>query len=184
MKAALLAVPIALALAAPAPYRAEPGGPPPEELAPPIREAVAQQGVRVVDSRGFRFCELWIREAPLGDASFEEAVRQQSVPEGTLLGAIEFRAPSADRRGRGFPPGLYVLRHAGGDSAALLPAAGERSIEPDPDFASRSRSILRWWLGPAGPTPRLELNQRGEWILHVRVGDTPVTLLVTGVAAR
>ena len=175
---------VAFATAAPAPYRAERGGPPPAELAPAIREVVAQQGARVVDSRGFEFCELWLREAPLGEMSLEEAIRQEAIPEGALLGVIEFQAPSADRNGRGFPRGLYTLRYAGGDSVVLIPASADQALDPPEDFTGRGKAVLRWSRGTPGVTPRFEMNRRGEWILHACAGDTPVALLVAGVAAR
>jgi len=175
---------LALAAAAPAPYRAERGSPPPDELAPAIREALAERGARVVDSRGFRFCELWLREAPLEETSMEDALRQWAIPEGALLGVIEYQAPSADRSGRGFPRGLYTLRYAGGDSVVLIPASADQALEPPEEFATRSKGVLRWMRGTPGVTPRFEMNRRGEWILHAGVGEVVVALLVTGVAAR
>ena len=180
----MMLAPLVLAGAAPAPYRAERGGPPPDELAAVIREALGERGARVVDSRGFRFCELWLREAPLEETSMEDAFRQWAIPEGALLGVIEFQAPSADRSGRGFPRGLYTLRYAGGDSVVLIPASADQALEPSEDFTSRSKGVLRWTRGTPGVTPRFEMNRRGEWILHASAGEVPVAVLVTGVAAR
>ncbi len=172
------------ALGAPAPYRAAAGGSPPGELAPEIREALAPRGVRVVDSRGFRFCELWLREARFESGSFEEALRQDAIPEGALLGVIEYQAPSADRHGRGFARGLYVLRSMGSDSVALIPASEDRSLDPPEQIATLSRGVLRWTPSAGSAVPRFEMNARGEWILHVGVGEVAVALLVAGVASR
>lgn len=178
---ACLAAPAA---AAPPGYRAVAGGSPPEELAAEIREALAPVGVRVVDSRGFRFCEVWLRQADLETGSFEEAVQQEAIPEGSLLGAIEYQAPSADRRGRGFARGVYVLRYLGGDTVGLIPASVDRSLAPPEDVGGLTRGLLRWTRSSAGVTPRFEMNSRGEWILHLRAGESIIALLVAGVAGR
>lgn len=176
---------IALAAAgAPGGYRTTPGGAPPGELAQEIREALVPKGVRVVDSRGYRFCEVWLREAGLESGSFEEAIRQEAIPEGVLLGAIEYQAPSADRRGRGFGRGVYVLRYMGGDTVALIPAAADRDLDPPDGLAPLAKGLLRWTRLPDGAAPRLEMDSRGEWILHLRAGELTVGLLITGVASR
>lgn len=165
-------------------YRTQPGGAPPPELAEPVREALVGEGVRVVESRGFRFCELWLRAAPLESQSLEEALAEGEIPEGTLLGVVEFYSPSADRTGRGFPRGLYTLRFVGGDSAALILAAADRTLEPPEDLGKLRKGLLRYGKGPGGATPRFEMTARGEWILHARLGETPVALLVAGVTGR
>jgi len=165
-------------------YRAQAGGPPPAELAESLRRALLPEGVQVVESRGFRFCELWLRNAPLESGPFEEALRQDALPEGTLLGVIEFFAPSADRAGRGFPRGLYTLRFAGGDSLALIPAAADQQLAPPEDPAGLRKGLLRFARGSQGPAPRFQMSARGEWFLHARLGDTPIALLVAGVASR
>lgn len=163
-------------------YRTQPGGTPPGALADSVREAVWEQGVRVVDSRGYRFCEVWLRRAPLESGAFEEAFQRGDVPDGTLVGVIEYFAPSADRTGRGFARGLYTLRISGEDSVALIPASADRDIEAPEGISGLRKGVLWLARGPAGAAPRFEMSPRGEWILHLRVGETPVSLLVTGVA--
>lgn len=138
----------------------------------------------MVDSRGFRFCEVWLRQADFDTGSFEDVIRQETIPEGALLGVIEYQAPTADRRGRGLARGTYTLRYAGGDSVLLVPASADRSLEPPEDLTALSRGVLRWTRSPAGAVPRFEMSARGEWILHLAVGDFAVALLITGVASR
>ncbi len=161
-------------------YKAQAGGGPPGELAGPVRNALEGQGIKVTDDRGFTFCEVWFRNAPIGDTSIGEAVSKGSMPSGTLIGAVRFHAPSAGRDGRGFPPGVYTLRFTGGDSVALLPAPSDQDLEPPSDVSGASKATLRFTRS-SGQTPRVEMTSSGEWIVHGSVGGTQVALLVTGV---
>ncbi len=165
-------------------YRAQAGGPPPAELAEALRRALVPEGVRVVESRGFPFCELWLRNAPLESGPVEDALRRDALPEGTLLGVIQYYAPSADRAGRGFPRGLYTLRSAGGDSLALIPSAADQDLAPPEDAARLRKGLLRFGMASEGPAPRFQMSARGEWFLHARLGDVLIALLVAGVASR
>jgi len=167
-------------------YAARPGGAAPGELAGPVRDLLQGQGVRVVDDNNLTFCEVWFRGAPIDSTSMEEALNQGTIPRGAVVGAVRFAAPSADRNGRGFRAGVYTLRYREGDSVALIPAGGDQN--PDPaafdEVAGQSRGTLRFGKGPEGQTPRFEMTRRGEWVVHSRIGDTPVALLVTGVAGE
>lgn len=145
---------------------------------------LVSRGVRVVDSRGFRFCEVWWRESGFDSGTIEEALRQDAVPVGALLGVIEYQVPSADRNGRGFGRGIYLLRYAGEDSAALIPATADRGLEAGEGFAGLARGTLRWTWSPEGAAPRFEMNARGEWTLYLRAGGVTVALLVAGVQTR
>lgn len=174
------------------PYRAASTGAPPGQLAPGIREALESAGVKVVDSNGFVYCEVWLRSAPLNDStSLEDAVRDGAIPQGALVGVIRFASPGADRQGQGFGPGLYTLRSWQDSSVLMVRAADDQELSP-PDLdqlAALSRKVsktgtpaaLRLSKGTAGRLPRFEMTRGGEWIVHTRVGETPVALLVVGV---
>ncbi len=184
MKHLLAATLLATALAWGQGYRVQTGGPPPSELSEPVREVLQGQGVRVVDARGYRFCEVWLRAAPLESGSLGELLEQGAIPQGALVGVVEFASPSADRYGRGFPRGVYALRFLGEDSVALVPAAADRELEPPGELAALRKGVLSLAKGPGGAAPRFEMTRRGEWILHLRAGETPAALLVAGVAGR
>ena len=168
---------------------------PPGQLAPGIREALQSRGVKIVDPNGFLFCELWLRSAPLSDSlSMEDAIQNAAIPQGALVGVVRFASPGADRRGQGFGPGHYTLRHSQGDSVLMIKAAQDQDPGPR-DFEqllASSRNVsrtetpaaLRLAKGTSGRSPRLEMTRDGEWIVHTRLGDTPVALLIVGVAKR
>lgn len=176
-------------------YKAAAAGGPPDQLAPGIREALQSRGVKIVDPDGFLFCELWLRSVPLSDSlSMEDAIQNGAVPQGALAGVIRFASPGADRRGQGFGPGLYTLRHSQGDSVLMIKATEDGDLSP-PDFdqlLASSRNVsrtatpaaLRFSKGSSDRSPRLEMTRDGEWIVHTRLGDTPVALLIVGVAKR
>jgi hypothetical protein len=173
-------------------YRAASTGAPPGQLAPGIREALQSEGVKVVDSNRFVYCEFWLRAAPINDStSLEDAVRDGAIPQGALVGVIRFASPGADRQGQGFGPGLYTLR-SWQDSSVLMVRAGDDQELSPPELeqvAALSRKVsktgtpaaLRLLKGAAGRVPRFEMTRGGEWIVHTRLGETPLALLVVGV---
>ena len=176
-------------------YRTASTGAPPSQLAPGIQEAFQSPGVKVVDSNGFVFCEVWLRSAPVADStSLEDAIREGAVPQGALVGVVRYASPGADRQGQGFGPGLYTLRQWQDASVLMVRAADDQELSgPDSDqLAALSRKVsktgtpaaLRLSKGGAGRLPRFEMTRGGEWIVHSKVGETPVALLVVGVGKR
>jgi len=176
-------------------YRTASTGAPPRQLAAGIQEAFESPGVKVVDSNGFVFCEVWLRSAPVADStSLEDAIREGAVPQGALVGVVRYASPGADRQGQGFGPGLYTLRQWQDASVLMVRAADDQELSgPDSDqLAALSRKVsktgtpaaLRLSKGGAGRLPRFEMTRGGEWIVHSKVGETPVALLVVGVGKR
>lgn len=81
--------------------------PPPDEIAAPVRAALAPGGATVtVGDKTLEF--WWVTGVPLtgDDASWAH------VAEGTLVGAVRLSAPYTDIRGRGLKAGVYLLRYA------------------------------------------------------------------------
>ena len=198
----VLSVACATALAQ---YKYEPAGPPPEELAPAIREALQKTGHRVIGPDGKVFAELWFRaQAPTGPATTEEGVSLTTIPHGSLVGAIRFPGRGADRRGQTIKPGVYTLRlayypvdgaHQGvspqRDFLKIIPASEDKDLNATPsydDLVAMSKkasgtshpAILSVWKldkpEPAGLT-----KQESDWILHATIGDIPIAVIVVGV---
>jgi hypothetical protein len=174
-------------------YKTAVAAAPPGEVPEGIRGVLDPNGVKVTTSRGFLFTELWLRSAPVVDSmSLGEALEKGSIPEGALIGVIHYASPGADVHGKGFKPGFYTLRYAGGDSVLLVPAEGDPAPDPRPLDEPRALSskitgngeplMLRITKGKPGNAPRLEMTRGGEWIVHTKAGDTPVAILVVGVA--
>ncbi len=194
------------AAAALAQYKTEPAGAPPPELAASIREALQKEGVRVVAPNGKPFCEIWLRgQAPTGAKTTEQNVSFTQIPHGSLLGAIRFPAPGADRRGQVIPPGVYTLRlsfypvdgaHQGvapqRDFLKIIPAAQDTNLNATPSYEELVKmstkasgtahpAILSVWKADEAPA-RPQLKQEGEdWVLYTTLGDQPIAILVAGV---
>jgi hypothetical protein len=146
-----------------------------------------------MDPNGFLFCEVWLRSAPVAeDTPLPAALQAGSIPAGALVGAARYASPGADRHGRGFGPGIYTLRHTGGDTVMMIKAEDDPGPEPAPvdslEESSRkvtrtdSPAVQRLAHGAVGSSPRLRITRDGEWILQVAVGGASVSLLVVGVA--
>jgi len=174
-------------------YKAARAGAPPQQLAPEARRLLQSPGAKVTGPSGFLFCEVWLRTGPVAEGrSLPEAVQAGSVPAGELVGAIRYASPGADRNGLGFGPGLYTLRHAQGDAVLMIQAdddpgpgpAPVEQLEESSGKVTRGRgpALLRLTQGSPGSSPRLRMTRDGEWILHVAVGEAPLSLLIVGVA--
>ncbi len=193
-----------LAASAFAQYKLDKAGPPPEELAPAIREALRTEGVKIVAPDGAVFCELWFRStAPSGGKSTEPGVTLASIPHGALLGALRFPNAGADRRGLAIQAGVYTLRyslyppdgnHQGvatqRDFLLMVPAAGDKDVDATPSYnevvkmSAKSTGTphpgtLSCWKDEAGHEPSL-VEEGEDWVLYTKIGDVPVGIIVVG----
>ena len=88
-------------LAADGPYKAEPAGGPPSEVAPAIAQALQKDGTRI-SNNGAPYCEIWFRsQKPSGPKSTEENVTLPLIPAGALLGQEEDLVETLARRHAG-----------------------------------------------------------------------------------
>ncbi|MGC8794392.1 MAG: hypothetical protein ACP5U2_13480 [Bryobacteraceae bacterium] len=204
MKKMLAVLPLFGALAL-AQYKYEPAGPPPEELAPAIREALQKTGHRILAPNGSVFAELWFRaQAPTGPATTEEGVSLTTIPHGSLVGAIRFPGRGADRRGQTIKPGVYTLRlayypvdgaHQGvspqRDFLKIIPASEDKDLNATPSYeelvemskkasGTSHPAILSVWKLDK-PEPAGLKQQEGDWVLHATIGDIPIAVIVVGV---
>jgi len=202
----LLAPLLAGSLALFAQYKAESAAAPPSEVAPSIAQALATAGTKITNN-GAAYCEIWLRTAaPTGPKSTEESVTLPAIPQGALLGVIRFDGNGSDRRGQTIKPGVYTLRysimpingdHQGAapqrDFLLLTPAADDRDLNATPNFdalvaMSRKASgtphpaVLSVWKADSGT---LAFTKQGDsdWVLQTKVGDTPIAVILIGVAS-
>ncbi|MBZ5591108.1 MAG: hypothetical protein LAP39_02655 [Acidobacteriia bacterium] len=187
-------------------YKTEPAGAPPADLAPAISQALQQQGIKIVGSGGAVFCEVWFRTSlPSGPKPTDQTITL-AVPQGALVGAIRFPGQAADRRGQPIKPGVYTLRyslipvngdHQGAapqrDFVLLTPAADDKDPNATPDFdalvamsrkASGTPHPASLSLWAAGASDSLGFAKQGEndWVLTIKIGDTPVSIILVGKA--
>jgi hypothetical protein len=183
-----------LALAAPPLVAAAADRDPPVELAEPVRAALDRTAVAVTDA-GEPALTVWFRDVLPTQATAEQAangVGYRELPEGTLVGGVQFHRAFTDYRKQRIAAGVYTLRFAVqpevGDHAGtsphpeflLLSPAGEdaaaAAVEPK-DLLARSRKatggdhpavMLLVPAGGAGEGPKLAERVGGVTVLLVR----------------
>lgn len=187
-------------------YQSAAAGPPPPEVAPAIAQALQKDGVKISNG-GAAYCEIWFRtEKPSGAKTTEENVTLPSLPVGALVGVIRFDGKGSDRRGQTIKAGVYTLRygimpingdHQGAapqrDFLLMTPAAEDQDLNSTPAFEalvamSRKASgtphpaVLSVWKADSD-TPGLSKQGDSDWVLQTKIGDTPIAVILVGVAA-
>lgn len=195
------------ASAAMAQYKLEPAGPPPSDLPPAIAETLQKDGSKVVGGGGKVVCEIWFRsEAPSGGGSTEEGVDIPTIPYGAFLGVLRFTERGEDRRGQGVQPGLYTLRyslhpvngdHLGvayqRDFVVLTPIADDKDVtaaveeEPLMNMGRKASgtphpAVMSIWRSRQDSIPSIQQDGDHDWVLHTKMGDLPLAIIVVGRA--
>jgi hypothetical protein len=187
-------------------YTADKAGPLPPQVAPGVAQMLAKTGFQI-NNNGAKYCELWLRaELPKAAGSSKEPkVTLPDVPVGALLGVIRFNVQGLDRRGQTIQPGVYLLRYGilpGNDShlgvaphrdfLLLTPAADDLDPDSTPQFdgliaLSRKAShtvhpaVLSFWKADRD-APGFSQQGDADWVLETMIGDTPIAVIVAGVA--
>jgi hypothetical protein len=183
-------------------FNLDKAGPPPQEVAPAIRDALDPDGAKIAGPNGV-VCEVWWRKDVPAANNGEDNVSFTDIPHGALLGVIRYPEKAQDRRGQAIAPGVYTMRlsffpvdgaHQGvsqtRDFVLLTKAADDKDLSATPSYkqlvemskkaaGSNHPAILNLWKADsAGPA---SLKQEGEeWILHGTVGARPVAMIVVG----
>ena len=115
-------------------YKIEPlKAAPPAGLAAAMKDALASEGVRILDAQGKPFAEIWLRKAIPASAKPsgpKGAILFPVLGEGEFLGAVRFAAEAHDYRDQTIPAGPYTLRYG------LQPVNGDHlGVSPNRDFA-------------------------------------------------
>lgn len=190
-------------------YKVEPVGALAEaKIAEAVRKSLQEKGLRVLDEKGKAVCEIWFRkEIPTGKDDVPGAAFSQ-IPEGALIGVINFPANITDYRGQSVKAGFYLLRfglilqdgnHLGVSPARdffLLCPPDEKDPAATPkgeDLYKLSRAALGgshpspWFVGPAttaGDPPQLIKNEHEHIILETKLptagGGTAIGLVIVG----
>ena len=188
-------------------YKAESAGAPPAELAASVAGLLQKDGVKITGAGNKVLCEIWLRAAmPSGTKSAEDNLSMPTIPHGSLLGSIRFPSQHADRRGQGVKPGLYTMRFSmfpqNGDHQGVAPqrdfmvlsqATEDKDGAANPAFdalmvMSRKASgtphplVFSMWKDEAGAKQGFEKQGENDWVLHVKIGDVPVAIILVGKA--
>jgi hypothetical protein len=186
-------------------YKVEPAGAPPPDVPGPILSTLQKGGFKVSGGSGPAVCEIWFRStAPSGPKTTEEAVSLPTIPQGALLGVLRFPGRGSDRRGQTIKTGVYTLRyslqpvngdHQGvapqRDFLVMVPVADDTNAQAIPnidDLMKMSRkasgtphpAILSMSSSSSSTFPELKKDGDSDWVLHAKIGDTPVALIVIG----
>jgi hypothetical protein len=168
-----------------------------------MKSMLQQDGLKVTGSKPV--CEMWLRTSlPSGPKSSEEGIDIPTIPHGSFLGVIRFPAKGEDRRGQGLEPGVYTLRYSlhpvNGDHLGVAPQRDFMVMSPiaadqDPsttpafdDLMKLSRkasgtphpAVLSMWRSRSEKFPDVTQEEDVNWVLHTKMGDTPVAVIVVG----
>jgi hypothetical protein len=167
---------IGLAATASAQYKLESAATPaPQELAGPIRDALAPDALHIAGPSG-PLCDIWLRKSVPTAATPDTSlgVNFGQIPQGALVGAMKLDTKDNDYRNQPTQPGVYTLRfmlqpvdgnHQGvspyRDYLLAVPAALDTSAAdmPTTDLLKVSRKAAGtghpsvWSLVPADTAP-------------------------------
>lgn len=206
---------VALATTASAQYKVESSaGPPPQELAAPIRDALGTNALQV-SGPSDPLCDIWLRKSVPTAATPDTSlgVNFGQIPQGALVGAMKLDAKNNDYRNQPTQPGVYTLRfmlqpvdgnHQGvspyRDYLLAVPAALDTSAAdmPTADLLKASRKAAGsghpsvWSLVPAEAVPAtlpgIEHQDDGDlWIAFFQAPlakPVKMGLVVSGHAAE
>ncbi|MDZ4797317.1 MAG: hypothetical protein SGI92_04090 [Bryobacteraceae bacterium] len=188
-------------------HTAESAGAAPSDLDPAIVGVLQKDGIRVKDGAKV-VMEFWFVSAlPGGSASGAPNVTMPELPHGALMGVVRFPAKYMDRRGQSIQPGVYSMRfsfypengdHQGAapqrDFLVLSPIANDKDPKATPAFdalmeMSRKASgtphplVLSMWKQDAAAfKPGVAAEGESDQALQLKVGETPIAVIVAGVS--
>jgi hypothetical protein len=188
-------------------YKMEPAGPPPSDLPPAFASMMSKDGYKISGPSGV-YCEIWFRSSmPAGKKSSEDSVAFPTIPHGSLMGVIRFPGQGADRRGQQIKAGTYTLRYSNypvngdhlgvapqRDFLVMTPVADDKDPNATPSFdelmamskkaSGTPHPAVLSMEPPAGGVAIPGIGKEGDhdWVLSVKIGDTPVSLIVVGKA--
>lgn len=166
----LLAIPVLLAFAAEPAFTAKyEKAEPPEAVAEPVRKLLAPEAL-VVRGEKDVVMRVWFRtEVPVKATSeqVKNGLTYREIPEGTIVGVIEFPKEFTDYRRQKIAKGSYTLRFA------IQPDIGDHTgTTPHPEFCLMS---------PAGKDKSAEAMEKKALIelsSEVNEGKHPAVLLM------
>jgi len=137
----------------------------PAEIGEKIREAVAQEGVRILDPKGKPYVDVWLRKSiPTVDPKDEQGVKFNQLAEGTLLGVVRFHQSGSDYKSNPFPAGIYTMRNA------MQPRDGDHlGVSETRDFALLSPPKADASLDPIASKDLIKLSTQVSGISHPTV---------------
>lgn len=206
IRLATVIAPLLLSTAALAQYKAEATGAPPAEVPAAMSTLLQKQGTKISSTKAPIY-EIWfVNKMPQAAKSAERDVTLPEVPHGSLLGVLKVNDRIMDRRGDQMKPGLYTLRYSyypvNGAHQGIAPqrdflVLSLVTLDADPATKPDFNTLMGLSEKSAGiPHPyvmsvwkqdsdfQAGLSKQGEkdWVLQTKIGDTPIALILVGVA--
>lgn len=142
---------------------------PPARIAPAHHKLLDHQSL-VVRTGEHVVMRVWFRtEIPVKatEEQLGSGLTYRHIPEGTLVGAVEFPKAHTDYRKQRLPAGIYTLRFA------VQPDTGDHTgTSPHPEFCLISRAAEDTSAGEIGKNELIELSSK------VNEGRHPAVLLL------
>jgi hypothetical protein len=184
-------------------YKTAPADAAPAGVPEAVKNALDKSGTKVLGEDGSVQCEIWMRaKLPTGPASTEPNVSLPAVPHGALLGVVRYPGEGSDRRGFQIKAGIYMLRYSqypvNGDHQGVAPQrdflilvrlADDPGLDATPNF-EKLMELARKASGTPHPlTLSLRKDTNGatgvtkvgdDWVLHTRIGDAAVAIIIAG----
>jgi hypothetical protein len=149
---------------------------PPAVVADPVRKLLAGEALVVRTEKGDAVMHVWFRAAipvKATDEQIKNGLTYREIPEGTLVGAIEFPQSFTDFRKQKIAKGAYTLRFA------IQPDIGDHTgTTPHPEFCLMSAAEKDKSAEPMAKKDLIELSS------EVNDGKHPSVLLLFPYYAR
>lgn len=185
--------------------KAEPIGKP--DVPAAIASAVEEHGLRVLDKDGTPLVSVWTAKSVPTSKKDVEGANYASLDVSSFIGVVRFEQDAKDFRGQTIPKGTYTARYD------LLPNDGNHmGVAPNRDFlllmslmsdadpaatftekqlirasakvAGGAHPTVLSLVSDEGNAGTVTMNDQGFVVLHVKVGELPVAVVVKGVAQQ
>ncbi|HET8549377.1 MAG TPA: hypothetical protein VFL57_15295 [Bryobacteraceae bacterium] len=187
-------------------YKTEPTGAPPADLNASVVSLLGKQGLKISDGSKV-VAEVWFRSSMPTGGKAEDMKALPDVPMGALMGAIRFPANWSDRRGQQIKAGVYTMRYGlfpqNGDHQGVAPqrdflllirAADDTNGAANLDYNELTKTSMKaagsphpavfsiWKADAADFRPGISQAGEHDQVLKVRIGDTPLAMIIYGKA--
>jgi hypothetical protein len=202
MKKLLLLVSAAAAFAQE--YKVEPLSTGAPNLPPAYAALVDVKGYRVVGPKG-PWCEIWFRKTIPTVAKSADSAITLPIAQGTFLGILRFPASGLDRREQVIKAGVYTMRYSNfpvdgahqgvapqRDFALLTPVGNDADPNAMPEFlklveqsktsGTAHPAVFSLSAPSGGSFPSIVKEGEQDYVLHVKVGELAIAIIVVGKA--
>ncbi|MDB5308056.1 MAG: hypothetical protein JWO38_2258 [Gemmataceae bacterium] len=143
---------------------------PPAAVAEPVRQLLAAEALVVRGEKDAAVMRVWFRAvipAKATDEQVKNGLTYREIPEGAVVGVIEFPHPFTDYRRQEIPAGTYTLRFA------VQPDIGDHTgTAPHPEFCLMSSAAKDTSADPVEKKDLIKLSS------EVNDGKHPAVLLL------